>query len=270
MSKPAKQARMLGQSQVTRTESVGLLPSSNTAEVKDPLSTTHPLAQTESVKDPMPRHPKGHKVTDLSAVWKAMDSQQYLRVTDTLALNDVWIQPKAVEPGASGNTVSVMMRQMIDAPHMKERVCTAKMSVDDLLKVLFLSDSLQWAIQGPARFSYDEWLADKTAAYIKKCGVDKTSDRPGLCNFILTEDREFTFFPTKMHNVGIFVRKICYHSYKEEAKGEGKVKIVNPSMMKCSSARGTFDYMFEARLFPLPDEWWQSKDVPDTQVMDLL
>ena len=275
MSKPAKQARMMGQTQVTRTESVGLLPASSTVEVKDPHSSTHPLAQGETVKDQMQRHPKGHKVAKLSTVWGAMDAQKYLRVTDTLALNDVWVQPKAVEPGSSGNTVTVLMRQMVNAWHIKERTCTAQMSVDDLLKMLFMTDSYLWAIQGPARFTYDEWLADKTAAYIKKCGVDKTSDRAGLCNFILTEDREFTFYPQKLHNTGVFLRKICCHSYKDDTKDEtkgeeeGKDKIENPSMIKCSSARGTFEYLFEARLFPLPDEWWQSKDVPDTQVMEL-
>ena len=260
----------MGQSQVIRTESVGLLPQSTTAEERDHPTTSLPSDQQVTARDQMVRHPKGHKVADLGTIWKAMDSQQYLRVTDTLALSDVWVQPRSVQPGVSGSTVTVVMRQMVDAPHIKERTCTTKMSVEDLLKMLYLADSLQWTIQGPAKYSYDEWLAEKTAAFIKKGGVDKSSDRPGLCNFILTEDREFSFYPQKLHNVGVFVRKICYHSYKDEGKEKGEDKIVNPSMLKCSSARGTFDYMFEARLFPLPPEWWQGKETPDTQAVDLL
>ena len=266
MLKPAKQARMTGQTQVTRTETAPLLrqDSPASAAANDPPTSSHPLTQTETMKDQAPRHPKGHKTADLGTIWKTMDKQEYLRVTDTLALNDVWSQPKSITAGVSSNTVSVQMRQIVDAPHIKCRACTTKMSVEDLLKMLYLNESVQWAIQGPARYSYDEWIADKTAAYIKKYGVDKTSDRVGLCNFILTEDREFTFYPPALRNVGVFLRKICYHSYKDT--DEGKDKICNPSMMKCASARGTFDYIFEARFFPLPDEWWGTSDAPETQV----
>jgi len=267
MSKPAKQARMMGQYQVTRTESVGLLPLSNTTVVNDPHTSSHPLAQGETVKDQTPRHPKGHKTAELASVWATMDKQEYLRVTDTLALSDVWSQPKSIVAGVSSNVVSVEMVQIVDAPHIKSRTCTTKMAVDDLLRIMYLNESVQWTIQGPARYSYDEWLADKTAAFIKAHGVDKTSDRAGLCSFILNEDREFSFYPQSLKNVGIFVRKICYHSYKDS----GKDKIANPSMMKCISARGTFDYLFEARLFPLPSEWWSGatveEEVPESQAM---
>lgn len=257
MSKPAKQARLMGQSQVTRTESVGLLPQSSTVEVNGPHTTSHPLAETETVKDQTPRHPRWHKSTSLSLVWNTMDKQDYLRVSDTYALNDVWSQPKSVVATVSANVVLVQMRQIVNAPHIKSRTCTTKVAVDDLLKMMYLNESVQWSIQGPAKYGFDEWLADKTAAYIKKYGVDKTSDRAGLCNFILTEDREFSFYPQSLRSVGVFLRKICYHSYKDE---EGKVKISNPSMMKCASARGTFDYVFEAKLFILPDEWWSTTE----------
>lgn len=264
MSKPAKQPRLLNQSQVTRTESVGLLPESNTVEVNGPHTSSHPLTETETVKDPAQRHPRWHKSATLSSVWASMDKQEYFRVSDTFALNDVWSQPKSIAACPSANVVMVQMRQLVNAPHIKTRTCTTKMSVDDLLKMLYLNESVQWAIQGPARYSFDEWLADKTAAYIKKYGVDRTSDRAGLCSFILTEDRDFSFYPSSLRNVGVFLRKICYHSYKDE---EGKDKINNPSMMKCASARGTFDYVFEAKIFVLPDEWWGPTEVPESQAV---
>ena len=264
MSKPAKQPRMLGQSQVTRTESVPFLPEATSSPAeKDRPTSSHPLAQVETMKDQAPKHPKGHKTTDLSTIWKMMDKQEYLRITETYAVNDVWCQPKSIAAALSANSVSVLMRQIVDAPHIKSRTCATKMSVDDLLRMMYLNESVQWAIQGPAKYSYDEWLADKSAAYIKKYGVDRTSDRVGLCAFVLTEDREFSFYPPSLRNVGVFLRKICYHSYKEEGD---KDKIGNPSMMKCASARGTFDYIFEARMFPLPDEWWGTSEAPDTQI----
>ena len=41
-------------------------------------------------------HPKGHKVHLLSEVTKLMDAEEYLRVSDTNVLNDVWNIPVGV------------------------------------------------------------------------------------------------------------------------------------------------------------------------------
>ena len=257
---------MLNQSQVIRTESTPL--PSPAAEVRDHLTTTHPLSQVETASTAAPTHPKGHKVRALDDVWKTMDSQSFLHLTDTTVLSDVWVQPKAVEP-TTGVYANIEFLQIVAAPHIKYRTATSKMSLDDLLKMLYLNDVMQWAIQGPSRYSYEEWLADKTAAFIKKHGVADSNNKSSLCNFIISEDISFSFYPvfhcspemTNTTKSGIFFRKICYHSYKQADGGEAD-KIDNPSMMKCCASRGKFEYVFEARLFPLPDTWWQKDKVP--------
>lgn len=267
MSKPAKQARLLNQNQVTRTDSVPLL--SPHAEVKDPLTSTHPLTQSETVTATTPQtptHPKGHKVRELSDIWKTMDSQSFLHLTDTVMLNDVWVQPCAVEP-TTGIYANVRFIEIVAGPHIKQRTATTKMSLEDLLKMLYLNDVVQCAIEGPARYTYEEWLADKTASFIKKHGVAESNNKAALCNFIISEDSEFSFYPSKLYKTGVFFRKICYHSYKDETSA---VKIINPSIMKCCASRGKFEYVFEARIIPLPDTWWQINEdegaaVPESQ-----
>lgn len=248
---PAKQGRMMGQSQVKRTESVSLEEHVGQA-AKDLLTATSPLAESETVKKES--HPKGHKVRELSEVWQAMDAAGYLRVTDTTMLMDVWSQPKSVEP-ISNLSANVVFYQIVAAPHFKVREVTCKMSVDDLMKMLYLNDCLQADIQGNTRLGFDEWIAEMTAAFIKKHGVDDSTNRAKVAQFVIGENPDFTFYPTHLHNCGIFFRKVCYHSYKSKEGEMRTSKIINPSMMKCCAVRGKFEYMLEARFFPLPAEW---------------
>ena len=200
-----------------------------------------------------PRHPKGHKVRELSEVWESMDSQDFLHLSDTLTLMDVWVQPSSVEE-AKGAFANVTFKEMVAGPHIKHRFATCKMSLDDLTKMLYLNDCIQWDMQNLGHMEYDDWLNEKTAACVKVKGMEVGSNRAKLCNFILTEDRTFTFYPPCLHlRFGIFFRKTCYHSYK--AVGE-TTKMVNPSMIKCCATKGSFEYILEARIFPLPDEWF--------------
>ena len=242
-----------------------------TATSQVPPSTTT-LTQTTLTTTKTPQHPKGHKVRELAEVWKTMDSQAYLRLTDTLVLNDVWVQPIAAEP-ANGPFATVTFRQIIDAPHLKMRFATSKMSTDDLLKILYLNDCMQWDMLGSPHVAYGDWLNEKSAVCVKARGLDEGSNRAKLCNYIITEDHDFTFFPTFLKGVGIFFRKICYHSYKLGEKVDGE-KMVNPAMIKCSSANGKFEYVLEARIFTIPAELFDeqppqilSEELPETQVM---
>lgn len=256
--KPAKQPRLMGQNQVKAT---------TTLEEKDLHTATTPSPETEAAKTP--NHPKGHKVRELEEIWKTMDASSFLHLTDTATLNDVWVQPKSVEP-TTGMYATVHFVQIVAAPHIKYREAATKMAVEDLLKMLYLNDCLQCDVQSQPRLGYDEWLAEKTATFIKKHGVDDSTNKAKLCQFVITEDPDYSFYPQCFKNsMGVFFRKICYHSYKSE--GNNLSKIINPSMMKCCASRGKFEYMLEARFFPLPDEWWKSEDetVPSTQPLDM-
>lgn len=260
-SKPTKQARTTTQSAVTRTESVvDLTDFVQPQEGSDPLTTSQLPSSSTMRKTATPPHPRGHKVRELKEVWDTMDSQAFLHLTDTITLSDVWVQPKTVEP-STGMYTSVTFIQIVLAPHIKRREAVCKMAVDDLLQMLFLNDCILQRAKGLTTFSFDDWLAEKTAAFVKKCGVSDSTNRAKLCNFIIVDDKEFTFYPAFIKNTGVFFRKVCYHSYKDPASPSG-AKMDNPSMVKCRATRGKFEYMIEARLIPIPPEsWWGEYEV---------
>ena len=188
-----------------------------------------------------------------------------MRVVDTLMLSDVWVQPMRVIP-EKGTIANVEFREMIYARHIKFRNVVSKIATDDLLKMLYLADCLIWDLSDVAHLTFDEWLNEKVANCVRNKGVDEANDRSKLCNYVLTEEKEFTLFPVLLKGkYGIFFRKICVHSYKDE--DEGSRKLINPSMIKCKAARSDFEYILEARLLPLPDQWYDMVDLPPTQEM---
>lgn len=214
--------------------------------------------------NPRTKHPRGHKVNILSDTWKVMDAQDFLRLTDTVTLGDVWVQPLSVV-SAKGGYGTIAFKQIVDAPHIKWRDTTCKLSLEDLTKMLYLNDCIQWDIQNVERLSFDDWLKEKSSICVKAKGMDEGSDRGKLCNFILTEDREFTFYPVCLHQCcGIFFRKITYHSYKNM----DEIKLENPSMIKCKGAKGTFEYIIEARIFPLPNLWFDKAAPTSASMID--
>lgn len=257
VSKPALKKMNMGTmgAKLTRTESVAILdhPMKGVQEEKDLHTSSLPVTSTTEMSK-TPTHPKGHKVRVLNEVWENMDKQAYLHLTDTLTLMDVWVQPMEVETNA-GTVATVKLREVVMAPHLKYRDTSCKMSTDDLLKMLYLNDSMQYQMQGFAEPSYEEWLNEKTSKAVKVLGVDCVSNRGQLCNYIIRDDKEFSFYPTYLHGLfGVFFRKICYHSYKN---GMGGAKMINPSMIKCSAGgRSKFEYVIEARIFSLPSIWF--------------
>lgn len=261
----SKQPRLMNQSQVTRTESVGILPVDTPAlQGKDLPTGTHPLAQGETMRKETPKHPKGHKVVNIEDVWKTMDTQSFLHLSDTAALNDVWVQPVRVEPTTS-QYANIEFVQIVAAPHIKYRRTTCKLGVDDLFKILYLNDCLACDLRGEVRIGYDEWIAEKTACFIKKHGVEDSTNRSKVGEFILNEDPNFSFYiASGAAMLGVFFRKICYHSYKTK---EGCPKFDNPSMVKCCATRGKFEYMLEARIFSLPKDFSceSEEEVPESQ-----
>ena len=257
-----KKPRIVGnasQANLLRTESVDLgefVAAASVPPSTSPLSTEKP--ETARKMATTSAHPKGHKVRELSDVWKNMDAQDFLHLSDTLTLGDVWFQPTGVV-GDRGAIANVKMLQIVDAPHIKKRETTCKMSTDDILKVLYLNDTLQLEMQGLDRISFEEWLNEKSAGCVKNKGIEEGSNRAKLCEYILNEDKEFTFYPRYLKGkFGIFFRKICYHSYKTEEKMESKM--INPSMIKCCATKGKFEYILEARIIPLPENWFSVEE----------
>lgn len=243
-----KQPRLPGaaaaQSTLKRTESVDLSTRAESAASARPTSSSQaPPAETEKKMD---NHPKGHKVRELSEVWSTMDKQGYLRLTDTLTLGDVWVQPKSV------NEEGVTFLQIVFGPNIKCREAVTKMAPDDLLQMLYLNDTICADVDGHVKLGFDEWISEKTAAMIRVHGVDDATKRMKLANFILTEDETFSFFPSACSNtVSIVFRKICCHSYKDAS---GAAKIKNGMMVKCPT-RGKFEFMIEAKMIVTPPEW---------------
>lgn len=261
----------------------------STAEEKDLLTTssiqTPPTEQkrkiaavkkvTEAVEESVEmrkKHPKGHRVHSTSEIWTTMDAQPFIRVTDTLLLEDVWFIPLAASCDSKNFIANVTMRQYIIAPHIKERVCITKMTTDDLLKVLYLNDNIQSLMQGVKPLDFDAWKTEKYALCVKKKGIDYSKNEANLCNFILGEDLGFTFYPRFLKGLFmILFRKTCIHSYKSSQTE----KVSNPSVIKCTAQRGSFEYVIEARIFPLSSDVKDSKtsenvepdvmEIPDSQ-----
>lgn len=288
-SKPTKQMRRVGQTQVQRAVTPELeIPHASITRMdaeSDLLTSSHPqptqqMSQKTQKKD-TPPHPKGHKVRPLQEVWNTMDSQEFLRLTDTIVLNDVLVQPRSVEPTTNSYAI-VTMEEIVVGPSIKNRIAVTRLAVDDLVKMLYLGDSLAYEFRGEPRPTFDAWISLKTAAFIKANGVDDATNRSKLCNYLLREDPEFSFFPRCFRtNAGIFFRKICHHSYKDEKSKSGtdEDKFINPSMMKCVATRGKFEYIIEARIVPLPANYFHQRDeddqtvgeteeFPESQVMD--
>ena len=191
-------------------------------------------------------HPKGHKVRMLEDVWKTMDKQSYLHLTDTLALGDVWVVPTSVSE-LSGASATVSFIQIVVAPHLKSRETQCKIGVDDLLRMIYLYDCFVEEISGHVRLDFDEWLNEKTAIFARAKGADDAGNRGKLAEFLL-KDMKFCI----SGNMYVFFRKICYHSYKAKASEE---KIKNPSMIKCVAYKGKFEYVIEGRILPLPEKF---------------
>lgn len=265
---PMKVPRLQGV--VTRTESVPLEQVIK-VEGKDPHTATPQTSSATSMtkkmnemKTEMEHHPKGHKTRDLDEIWNVMDKQDFLRLTDTLTLNDVWVQPISVE-AQKGMYASVTFKEIVCGSHIKYRTSTHKMSVDDLLNMLYLSDCLHNDMRGFMRMEFGDWLNEKTANCIKNKGIDEGSNRAKLCNYIITEDREFSFYPSITHgSFGLFFRKICCHSY--QSKDDNKLN--NPAIIKCSSTKSSFEYLIEGRLLAIPDDWYTKANPLEFSMVD--
>lgn len=250
------------------TVGVNVLPStSSTQEQKRKIAAVKKVTEAgEESAEMKKKHPKGHRVHTTSEIWTTMDAQPFIRVTDTLLLDDVWFIPLAASSDSKSSIANVTMRQYIIAPHIKERVCITKMTTDDLLKVLYLNDNIQSLMQGIKPLDFDAWKTEKYALCVRKKGIEYSMNEANLCNFILGEDLGFTFYPRFLKGLFmILFRKTCVHSYKSSQTE----KVSNPSVIKCIAQRGSFEYVIEGRIFPLSSDIKEAKTSEDTDVMEI-
>lgn len=225
----------------------------------------------------IPPSKDGVRVVAISEIKKLCAAQNFLRLADTILLGDLWVQPIAVEPTT---TMYAMVKfvAMLNAPKLQMFLLKTKLSLDDLLQMLYLNDCIFADFQGLARLDYGEWINEKTSAYVKVEGAENATNRSMLANFIVTQDSEFSFYPKFMKNCGMFFHKLSHHKYSDEDGKFGELE--NASMIECSAApRGKFHYVLEARCFPLPEKWMDmyktlvesasaEEEVPETQPME--
>lgn len=234
---------------------IGSAPMVTTPSPSSEEATQNSSAARVMTASQIMKHPKGHRVSQLQKIWSTMDNKDFLHLTDTLTLNDVWVQPIHVEE-SKGAYTSASFREIVAGPNIKQRIAIHKTSTEDLLKMLYLCSCLQYDMQNVERPSFEDWLNEMTAACVKEFGLTQGSNGGILCDYIINTYREFTFYPMMLANrFGIFFRKICYHSYKPR-DGEECKKFKNMSMIKCGSSKGKFDYVIEAKIFSLPDGWF--------------
>ena len=199
----------------------------------------------------MPHHEKGHKVHKIAEVWNLMDTQSYLRLTDTLILNDVWMLPWTIT-GSTNTTVDVAMYQVIFGAHIKQRLTTVKMTVDDLLQVLYNVDMVVADFNGSEKTDYETWINTKSSECVAERGIDQGANYAAIASFIM-ETGNFTFkLPAQSGNYYVFFRKVCRHSFPA---GEEYAKYINPAITKREAVKGKFEYSLEVAIKSLPGEW---------------
>ena len=199
------------------------------------------------------RHPLGHRVIKMSEVWKLMDESVYLRLVDSYQLNDVYLQPVGIFPLDDYNA-NVTFNEIIYGPEISHRFHTCKMSLDDVMKILYLGDSVLADIEGVERQPIEKWLDFMYNKCLEKKGGEVAANRAALCDFILKEMVDF--YPMHLKNrAGIFFRKTTYHNYRSQVGTSGK--LVNPSMIVCQSPNGGFEYVLCAHILPIPEAWYK-------------
>ena len=229
----------------------------------NPLSSPVPF-QTEKKKkissSTKPKHPRGHKVESLQEIWRLMDAQPYVRLTDTWSsLWDVWLQPLHIESEVSTSTIMVQFLEIVYGAHIKYRTASHQISCEDFVKMCYVKDRIGIYMSSMSDISFDDWVVAHQQAF-EKINEHPPATNAEFCEFLLTtmdneETRKLTGIGWNsipgVFNCGIFIRKSCCHSYKDK---NGNKKFENISMVKCSSVKGAFDYVIEGRLFVLPHE----------------
>ena len=270
-SAPAKKVRVLGATLAK------VSPATAEENVHPTPVSTPDVSEEKTRRIAIPPSKDGVRIVEISEIKKLCAAQNFLRLADTILLGDLWVQPLAVEPTTT-MYATVKFVAMLNAPKMQLFLLKTKLSLDDLLKMLYLNDCIFADFQGLVRLDYGGWINEKTSAYVKVEGAENATNRSMLANFIVTQDSEFSFYPKFMKNCGMFFHKLSHHKYKDEGGKFGELE--NASMIECSAApRGKFHYVLEARCFPLPDKWMDTynalvesasdeEEVPETQPME--
>ena len=254
----AKQARLMNQVHTTK-----MVAPLDIVEARDPPTATSPSLTQQSEMVKKKRHPKGHRVYAVAEIDETLAKDKYMHLTDSLLLSDVYLQPRDVEE-SKGSFADVTFTRLICGYHMQVGEYKAAVLLDDLLQMLYQCEVVTASMQGKVCLGYDEWINEKSIACAKVHGMDSANNPSILAKFLITEDPEFTFFPTFLKNVGIFFKKSTVHSYPNP-QNRGMHKILNPCIIKRKS-RGMFEYTLDLKLIVLPPEMVSTKDGEEGEV----
>lgn len=255
-------------------------PTADKATLVTAEEKSHPTSSSEEKtrRIAIPPSENGIRTVNVEQVRSIFAAQNFLRLCDTTLLADAWVQPISIDPTTT-MYATVTFLVLLNGPKIQLFMMKTKLSLDDLLKMLYLNDCIQADFQGLVRLDFGGWLNEKTSAYVKVQGAENATNRSLLANYIVTQDKEFSFYPSFMKNCAMFFRKVSHHRYTDKEGKSGD--ITNASMIECTAApRGKFNYVLEARCFPVPDKWWEyinevtkkeaaELDVPETQPMEL-
>lgn len=267
---PAKK-RIETKASVTRTTRELSLPRSHSQEeVRDPPTTSSTPLQ-EGVRKRAPRDPRGWKTFVRSTVWNGMVKNNFVQIGDALPWSDVWTQPLEIQGVKTTDYVDVVCRQIILAPIIFSREVVYKISCEELLALLYLSDKLK----GDATAGFDEWVEVKTQKYINAHGSEFSESHAHLCDFILREDTSFSFdeIVNGKLMLSCFFRKVCVHNYPDGEVPIDDTQFNNPAMIKYQAKTGQFEYLYQAQLIPFDYEWIRTnldkraaqEEVPESQ-----
>ena len=220
--------------------------------------------QTARKKAPPP-HPKGHKVRELRKVWEYMDGKQYLRFSDSMFAEDVWVQPISVTV-SSPLIVNATFMYYVSGRHVSKKLSFSKVAADDILAMLYLASMQSDDIYRLNRVTFGQWMLDRQTDMANIQGnFDLAQNHAELARYLLAESGIKFWQPIGNNpRVTVLFRKICCHSYKR-LPGSSEPKVLNPNMMKMSApptAKKQFDFCIESRLFGVPEEWRE----PETDV----
>lgn len=262
--KPLKQPRMQGEVEVQRKQEPPppMTPDSRKDGEEESASGQAGSPTSILTVKRAPPHPKGHRVRELKDIWAMMDAGEYLRCTDTYALSDVWIQPVEFTP-LNKSSMLVKFKEIVLGTHVKEREAQNKMYCEDILKMFYLADQYENEFGDRMTMTFENWQKSAVSAFVQCRGVDDVSDRAALCKFLF-DTKRVSFFPLCCsRNIQLFFRKTSCHSYKQS--GMEKKKKKNLSVIKCVGARGSFEYLWEARIVWIESGEDAEDDLPATQ-----
>lgn len=241
-----KRARVEGEKQSTLTTSEESYP---------------PTTETPAVSEDKPKF-NGKKVKSLSTVIAQTCDSSFLKMTDTLNLNDVWFLPKKVGRTSSENFLTVEFAIVVNGLSLVMVDHMFKISAEELLKMIYLSRKMRATFeQNPFPYNFfAEWKEKEFAYFTTSPDVVRGDSSPAAF-----AEYEFTkeSFRLRQYNPQCCIcsvfRKIYQHVYQNDVTGGDAAPTIygcveNPNMVECSAYRGSYSYCIEIRMMYIDGE----------------